>query len=131
MITEETARIEIVDPRPGELVRAHDIAITRGNVTNVVNVSDAELDEIARLAAVRRGKRAVGDRELELSADGTKDFAVVADELMDAIDLASDQDQMTWLVSDGRRVAAIVPVDQAEHGQPEVLRSRALRKCAI
>jgi hypothetical protein len=35
--------------------------------------------------------------------------------LQDAIDLASDQDQMTWMVSDGKRVAAIVPVDWAEY----------------
>lgn len=34
--------------------------------------------------------------------------------VQDAIDLASDQDQMTWLVSNGKRIAAIVPVDQAE-----------------
>ena len=58
--------------------------------------------------------------ELELSADGTKDFAVVADELMDAIDLASDQDQMTWLVSDGKRIAAIVPVDVAEAHERDI-----------
>jgi hypothetical protein len=32
--------------------------------------------------------------------------------LEDAIDLASDQDRMTWLVSNGKRVAAIVPVDR-------------------
>jgi hypothetical protein len=37
-----------------------------------------------------------------------------ADELLDAIDLASDQDQMTWLLSDGKRIAAIVPVSEAE-----------------
>jgi hypothetical protein len=35
------------------------------------------------------------------------------DELQDAIDLASDQDTVTWLTRDGRRVAAIVPADVA------------------
>jgi hypothetical protein len=39
----------------------------------------------------------------------------VADAFMDAIDLASDQDTVTWLTEDGKRVAAIVPVDMAEH----------------
>jgi hypothetical protein len=34
--------------------------------------------------------------------------------LEDAIDLASDQDQMTWLTDHGKRIAAIVPVDVAE-----------------
>jgi hypothetical protein len=38
------------------------------------------------------------------------------DRLRDAIDLASDQDRMTWLTSGGKRVAAIVPVDVAERG---------------
>jgi hypothetical protein len=36
-------------------------------------------------------------------------------DLMDAIDLASDQDQMTWLIDgEGKRIAAIVPVESAE-----------------
>lgn len=35
-------------------------------------------------------------------------------EVMDAIDAASDQDRRTWLISDGKRVAAIVPVSDAE-----------------
>lgn len=34
--------------------------------------------------------------------------------IMDAIDAASDQDRRTWLISDGKRVAAIVPVSDAE-----------------
>jgi hypothetical protein len=38
------------------------------------------------------------------------------DLIQDAIDLASDQDQMTYLTnSEGKRIAAIVPVDMAEH----------------
>ncbi len=35
--------------------------------------------------------------------------------LEDAIDRASDQDGITWLTSRGKRIAAIVPVDVAEH----------------
>ncbi len=34
--------------------------------------------------------------------------------LRDAIDRASDQDQTTWLTTEGKRIAAIVPVDAAE-----------------
>jgi hypothetical protein len=37
-----------------------------------------------------------------------------ADDLLDAIDAASDQDKMTWVKRDGKRVAAIVPVSEAE-----------------
>lgn len=37
--------------------------------------------------------------------------------LQDAIDLASDQDRMTWLTDRGKRIAAVVPVEQAERGQ--------------
>jgi hypothetical protein len=37
--------------------------------------------------------------------------------LQDAIDLASDQDQVTWLTDHGRRIAAIVPVSRAEWTQ--------------
>lgn len=36
------------------------------------------------------------------------------DELLDVVDLASDQDEGTWLTDAGKRVAAIVPVDVAE-----------------
>lgn len=36
-------------------------------------------------------------------------------ELMDAVDLASDQDQMTWITdSTGKRLAAIIAVEDAE-----------------
>ena len=42
--------------------------------------------------------------------------------LIEAIDLASDQGQVTWLTDGGKRIAAIVPVDVAEHGTPGVLR---------
>jgi len=37
------------------------------------------------------------------------------EQLRDAIDNASDQDRVTWLTDHGRRVAAIVPADVAEH----------------
>jgi hypothetical protein len=40
--------------------------------------------------------------------------AVGAGMLRDAIDAASDQDRITWLTRDGRRIAAIVPVDVAQ-----------------
>ncbi len=40
------------------------------------------------------------------------------DGLADAIDLASDQDGITWLLYKGKRVAAIVPVDVAENAGP-------------
>lgn len=36
------------------------------------------------------------------------------EKLQDAIDLASDQDQMTWIKSNGRRIAAIVSVADGE-----------------
>jgi hypothetical protein len=39
------------------------------------------------------------------------------DKINDAIDLASDQDQMTWLTENGKRIAAIVPVEVAEFRQ--------------
>jgi hypothetical protein len=44
--------------------------------------------------------------------------------LVDAIDLASDQDRLSWITASGKRVAAIVPVADAEYligmasGQP-------------
>ena len=46
----------------------------------------------------------------ELDIDGD-DFHQDAEA---AIDLASDQDRLTWLTSQGKRVAAIVPVEVAE-----------------
>jgi hypothetical protein len=36
------------------------------------------------------------------------------EKLADAIDRASDQDQASWLTDDGKRIAAIVPVDVLE-----------------
>jgi hypothetical protein len=36
-------------------------------------------------------------------------------ELIDAIDLASDQDKCTWLTDKGRRIAMIIPVGDAEY----------------
>jgi hypothetical protein len=40
----------------------------------------------------------------------------VTDQIADAIDLASDQDKVTWITENGKRIAAIVPVDVAERG---------------
>lgn len=34
--------------------------------------------------------------------------------VMDAFELASDQDEGTWVVQRGRRIAAVVTVDEAE-----------------
>ena len=36
------------------------------------------------------------------------------------IDRASDQNGVTWLTAGGRRIAAIVPVDMAEHVENQV-----------
>lgn len=49
--------------------------------------------------------------ELELSRQEAESLH---DDLLDAVDLASDQDTITWLTDNGRRIAAIVPVDVAE-----------------
>ena len=46
---------------------------------------------------------------------GDLDAMAYQERIADAIDLASDQDQMTWLTdATGKRIAAIVPVDVAE-----------------
>lgn len=58
--------------------------------------------------------RAPAAGELELELEGTIPENGW-DELQDAADLASDQDQLTWIVRGGRRIAAIVPVDVAEY----------------
>ena len=51
------------------------------------------------------------DQELRQSRGGY----VNPDEFADAVDLASGQDTKTWIVdADGKRIAAIVPVDVAE-----------------
>ena len=52
--------------------------------------------------------------ELELNMERYCSGAEL-DDLGDAIDNASDRDRITWLVSEGRRIAAIVPVEVAEH----------------
>jgi hypothetical protein len=41
------------------------------------------------------------------------------DAVADAIDLASDQDTTTWLTDNGKRIAAIVPVDVAERAKTD------------
>lgn len=42
-------------------------------------------------------------------------------ELVDAVDAASDQDKITWLVDqDGRKIAAVVPVDVAEAHERQI-----------
>lgn len=47
--------------------------------------------------------------DIEISGDWPATVRFV-----DAADLASDQDQVTWLTDGGKRVAAIVPVEAAE-----------------
>ena len=54
----------------------------------------------------------MADRELELRETSL----ATGQAILDAIDLASDQDQMTWITNGGKRIAAIVPVEQAEYG---------------
>jgi hypothetical protein len=39
----------------------------------------------------------------------------------DAVDLASDQDQETWITEDGKRIACIVPASAAEYALKPVL----------
>jgi hypothetical protein len=50
----------------------------------------------------------------ELELNELRDTVVYEARVNDAIDLASDQDQGTWLTEDGKRIAAIVPVDVLE-----------------
>lgn len=52
-------------------------------------------------------------RELDLTVLDAQGACAV-DDIQDAVDLASDQDQVTWLTDGGKRVAAIVPVEAAE-----------------
>lgn len=46
-----------------------------------------------------------------------EDGDMAVSNLQDAIDRASDQDQMTWLADHGKRVAAIVPVEDGEFAE--------------
>ena len=56
------------------------------------------------------------DNELNLDAyNPDHDESGALADLANAVDLASDQDKRTWVMSNGKRVAAIVPVDQGEH----------------
>lgn len=55
----------------------------------------------------------MADRELKFDPGWDEPYEWAQD-ILNAIDLASDQDKMTWLTADGKRVAAIVPVDVAE-----------------
>jgi hypothetical protein len=41
----------------------------------------------------------------------------VSEQVADAIDAAADQDQITWITEDGKKVAAIVPVEVAEYAE--------------
>jgi hypothetical protein len=59
--------------------------------------------------------RQMADYELKLNVNCEADPS----EFADAVDRASDQDGITWLVDgpSGRRIGAIVPVDVAEDHQ--------------
>ena len=48
--------------------------------------------------------------ELELTDLTTEDYQA---QMTDAIDNAADQGSITWLTEEGKRVAAVVPVDVA------------------
>jgi hypothetical protein len=57
----------------------------------------------------------VPDRELDIDRvmtgnDEEPGYGLGA--VQDAVDLASGQEQMTWIMHEGRRIAAIVPVDR-------------------
>ena len=41
----------------------------------------------------------------------------VDDQMADAIDAAADQDKITWITEDGKRICAIVPVDVGEYAE--------------
>jgi antitoxin (DNA-binding transcriptional repressor) of toxin-antitoxin stability system len=51
----------------------------------------------------------MAERELEIGGG-----RAILPELLDAIDLASDQGQPTWLTDKGKRIARIVTVEDAE-----------------
>jgi antitoxin (DNA-binding transcriptional repressor) of toxin-antitoxin stability system len=67
-------------------------------------------DHTAPYAAL--GTHVLDVTELLAAAGGVGERAI--EQLVDAIDGASDQGQFTWLTNAGRPVAAIVPVDAAE-----------------
>lgn len=74
---------------------------------------------LAPASAIDRGGAGqVSDNEVDvrplMEIDGVFGREHALRSLIDAIDLASDQDRVTWLTDreGGRRIAAIVPVDQ-------------------
>lgn len=52
----------------------------------------------------------MSDRELEIG-NGSGSLVDIGDKLLDAIDLASDQGQCTWITTDGKRIAKIVTAE--------------------
>lgn len=102
-----------------------DYVAWRKQQTGDVTFGDARaqfpMADPARLAHFMVQYRNVTRRELNLD-----DYDAIGDsdeqrrqqeDLRDAIDLASDQDQATWLTSGGKVIAAIVPAEQAERGE--------------
>lgn len=53
----------------------------------------------------------MSDRELEI---GTGPLDEVGENLLNAIDLTSDQDGRTWITTGGKRIARIVTVEDGE-----------------
>ena len=49
----------------------------------------------------------------------------------DAVDAAAAQDQITWLTEDGKRIAAIVPVDVAQAHEDAARRARGFTEGEI
>lgn len=57
----------------------------------------------------------IGAKALNVDMSDTIDHATKYSGLEDAIDLASDQDQTSSISRDGKQIAAIVPVSDAEY----------------
>jgi hypothetical protein len=102
-----------------------DYAAWRRQQTGDVTVGDVRaqfpMTDPARLTRYMLQYRTQARRTLCIGAEAFQRESWkedACDALQDAIDLASDQDQATYLTDDnGKVIAAIVPVDQAERGE--------------
>lgn len=98
---------------------AEDYAAWRKGQTGDVTFGDATaqfpMTDRGRLAKYMVGYRHQTRRTLCI---GEGSLEKVGDDLLNAIDLASDQDQPTYLTNgEGKVIAAIVPAEQAERGE--------------
>lgn len=94
-----------------DLFNRHGVKVdARGPGHEALEAILAVLDQRAAKA------KAAVPQELDIDDSGDGATAQTLGRIIDAIDLASDQDGITWVTSgpDKRRVAAIVPVDVAE-----------------